>query len=540
MTPHRYRAPAVDGGLLEQPPLAEAPAVARRNADALSGWSHDFQGRDAQRLRAMARAQVLAEARTFHEEMGLDSPADPVQGSPLIATGHQPELFHPGVWVKNFAVASLSRAVSGTGLSIIVDNDVPKAPSIRVPQPVDGELTAPPLAFDDWIRDVPYEDLNVHNRELFESFEARTLERLDGLVPDPLIRSYWPKVLESNERVGWAFSRARHATEVEWGVRNWEVPQSRLCRTEAFHWFASHLLAHLPRFQAVHNAALDEYRELYGIRSTHHPVPALGRQGEWLEAPFWVWRQSEPRRKPLLARTIGDRTELRIGGEGDAFLELPLSENREACCAVDSLATLESKGIRLRTRALTTTMFARLLLGDLFLHGIGGAKYDELGDVVARRFFGFEPPTYLTLSLTSWLGLPQPEVAPEDYRRALWEIRDVHYNPDRSLPDGLESDPEVARWLALKAELIGAPQGTQKERLDRYRRFREVGQALRAHVERERSDRLERKAYVSRELRNRIVARSREFASVLHSESRLRERLLGATQIPPILKTDSA
>ena len=62
--------------------------------------------------------------------------------------------------------------------------------------------------------------------------------------------------------------------------------------------------------------------------------------------------------------------------------------------------------MRLRTRALTTTLFSRFLLGDLFIHGIGGAKYDELGDEIARRFFGIEPPGFLTVSMTLWLGLP--------------------------------------------------------------------------------------------------------------------------------------
>ena len=44
------------------------------------------------------------------------------------------------------------------------------------------------------------------------------------------------------------------------------------------------------------------------------------------------------------------------------------------------LAELSSRGIKLRTRALTTTLFARLVLSDMFLHGIGGAKYDQVTD----------------------------------------------------------------------------------------------------------------------------------------------------------------
>ena len=97
---------------------------------------------------------------------------------------------------------------------------------------------------------------------------------------------------------------------------------------------------------------------------------------------------------------------LRIAGEDEILVELPLSPDREACCAVERLHDLAARSIRLRTRALTTTMFCRFLLGDLFIHGIGGAKYDELGDAIARRFFGIEPPGFLTLSMTLWLGLP--------------------------------------------------------------------------------------------------------------------------------------
>ena len=63
---------------------------------------------------------------------------------------------------------------------------------------------------------------------------------------------------------------------------------------------------------------------------------------------------------------------------------------------------------------LTTTLFSRFLLGDLFIHGIGGAKYDELGDEIARRFFGIEPPGFLTVSMTLWLGLPSDPASPAD------------------------------------------------------------------------------------------------------------------------------
>jgi len=70
---------------------------------------------------------------------------------------------------------------------------------------------------------------------------------------------------------------------------------------------------------------------------------------------------------------------------------------------------LEAVGLKVRSRALTTTLFARVCLGDLFMHGLGGGKYDELTDDLIRRFFGLEPPGYLVLTGTLRLPLPRFE-----------------------------------------------------------------------------------------------------------------------------------
>src|SRR5262249_59771978 len=130
-------------------------------------------------------------------------------------------------------------------------------------------------------------------------------------------------------------------------------------------------------------------------------------------------------RRPLFVRQLASTIELRAGGDDAPFAEIPLGPDREACCAVEQLLTLPARRIRLRTRALTTTMFARLVLGDLFVHGIGGAKYDELGDEIDRAFFGFEPPAFLTLSMTLWLGPGVHPASPERLRGVEEAPRDL-------------------------------------------------------------------------------------------------------------------
>ena len=449
----------------------------------------------------------------------------------MVVTGHQPELFHPGVWVKNFAAAAIAGSRGGVGLNLIVDDDIPKSSSIRVPHAEGTRISAHRLEFDRWEGEAPYEDLPVHDESLFASFGDRVVERLGGLVDAPLIEAFWPRVAARNDGglpLGLRLALARRDVEASWGVSNLEIPVSRICQTEGFAWFACHLLAHLPRYRRVYNDALQEYRTLYGIRSKNHPVSALQQQGDWLEAPFWVWRAGRPRRRPLMARQGSKTMELRIAGEDEPFLELPLSADREACCAVDRLRELPATGIRLRTRALTTTMFSRCLLGDLFIHGIGGAKYDELGDAITGRFLGFEPPGFLTLSMTAWLGLAEHSTSPAALTALDRSIRSLIYNPDRHLPEPWTEDQRTL--IQAKRAAIGRDASTHAERIARFREIRRINEALEpAVLDRIAALRDDRRRVVQ-DLEANRVAHSREFAFVLYPAERIRDVMGGVEQ----------
>ena len=52
---------------------------------------------------------------------------------PFLLSGHQPELFHPGVWYKNFVLGSLARKLDGVGIHLLIDSDTCRSASIRVP-----------------------------------------------------------------------------------------------------------------------------------------------------------------------------------------------------------------------------------------------------------------------------------------------------------------------------------------------------------------------------------------------------------------------
>jgi hypothetical protein len=538
MEPHRLRAPSNDGALLAEPPLAEAGARLAANAARIAQWDHDFQGRRSSRLRAMARQQLFEQARRYLDGFGIARPDRLDPSAPLVVTGHQSELFHPGVWVKNFAAAAIARAEGGSALNLVVDNDILKSTSVRVPQPADGNrrLLVRPVEFDEWAGEVPFEELRVRDEALFATFAERVHGVLEGAVLDPVIDGFWPRAValrDRTDRLGLRFALARRALEGSWGIHNLEVPLSTLCETEAFLWFAAHLLAQLPRFQQIHNEALVRYRRHYKIRSTHHPVPALGVEGEWREAPFWVWRAEAPRRRPLLVRQGPRSMQLRARGDDEPLIELRLGPDREACCAVEELHSLQARRVRLRTRALTTTMFARYLLGDLFIHGVGGAKYDELGDAIAGAFFAIEPPSYLALSLTLWLDLGTDPASPERLAAIERRLRDLTYNPDRNLGPEELLDSASRAALDAKRQAIAHTAATRSERLSRFREIRGWNDALQGLVAPQREALLHERERLRAGLHRNALAHHREYAYVLHSEAHLRAAFARAVPTPP-------
>ena len=286
MKDHRLRAPSADGALLAVPPLDQVAAQFSQTAHRLATWDHDFQGRRAGRLRAQVHQEVIAASRQFLTSHGVDVPecrqARSTSTTPLVVTGHQPELFHPGVWVKNFATSALAKAHGGLGLNLIVDNDIPKSSWVRVPQIAGGKARIVRVDFDHWTGEAPFEDLPVHDEDVFASFGARALRVLGQSIADPILVDYWPRAVRRRDArvpLGLRLALARHEIEASWGACNLEIPLSHVCQSEGFFWFACHLLAQLPKFQEIHNQMLAQYRALYGIRSKNHPVAALGDAG---------------------------------------------------------------------------------------------------------------------------------------------------------------------------------------------------------------------------------------------------------------------
>ena len=438
-TKPRLHLPREHGSVLCSPELDTASEWIDLNHAMLSTEPCDVQGMPLLRLRDWTRDALLDEAVRFTSSMWNDDASSGMSRGPadtFVVTGHQPDLFHAGVWAKNFAAAALARRHDAVALNLIVDNDSLESVRLRVPV---GPRSIPHIeriAFDSDRSAQPWEEAAIVDHDLFRSFGARVSAILrENWSFAPLIDSCWSAAVRQSEttnRLCNCLTAVRVSVERELGFKSLELPMSRVCDSAPFRQFASHLLAHLPRVHSLYNAAVREYRHEHRLRSTSHPVPELASRDDWLEAPFWVWRAGDLHRDRPFVRRVGSQLELRDSRE--LLARWTQTEDGSAEATIATLANLARQGLRFRTRALTTTLFTRLCLADLFIHGIGGAKYDAMTDRLCEQLFGLTAPRFATVSATFHLPLgTASHVEGLTEQQLVHQLRDLRFNPDRHI-----------------------------------------------------------------------------------------------------------
>ena len=529
----RYRAPTADRSVLIDPPWSSVRELVDQNVTLRASSSgRELAGCSIAELSRRARAEVAAAARQYTAT--YRNVPESINSDRVFLAGHQPELFHPGVWAKNFALSRLADSTSGTAINLLVDSDTLKRTTIRVPTGSVQQPRVDEIQFDTPGPEIAYEQRTIADRTLWHSFGDRVRESLSPLVSNPLIADFWPYVLERSQHertIGACFAQARHQLEGDWGLRTLELPQSRVCLLESFTWFAAHLVSEAELFRTVHNQALRRYRRQYHIRSANHPVPELGADDNGIEVPFWLWTDENPRRRRAFVRQRQGAWELadRTGWS----CELP-ERSADLGRLVERLLELPSRGVKLRSRALATTMFARVFAGDLFIHGIGGAKYDELTDAIVRRFYGIEPPGFLVLSATLRLPIDRPEIGNDDLRTVNQRLREIEFHPERFLPEsrhaesvpGPNAEPRVIGDLLREKQRLIAESPTRETARKRCRAIRDINASLQVAMQVERSQTRSHRADVLQALVAEQVLAGREHSFCLYPASQLRNFLL--------------
>jgi hypothetical protein len=376
-SPARYadwKAPDEDGQLLIWPDVATLLRETRENQERLAS------------AQVLIQNLPLGELRLRQRRWIGHTPDD----QPLIATGHQTELDHPGVWVKDVLTNALAKTLGGQPWHFAVDTDSPKHLHLRWPG---GSM---PITDDPRLHTAPWTGLldgptPAHVTQLQAAFkEARADWDFEPMI-EPFLATLKRLAIEQPP-LSASLVNAIHQVDWSLGLRHHALPMSPLWACEPYLIFAHHLLARPAQFAADYNAALADYRKEQGIVAPGRPMPDLHVAADEVESPFWLDDLADASRQRLTLRRTSDGWRLRD------FTFVESSDGNAA--AAKLLGWLRQNNLRIAPRALTLTTFFRLLLADQFVHGIGGGRYDQVTDRLIASHFGIDPPRFSVTTAT--------------------------------------------------------------------------------------------------------------------------------------------
>ena len=376
----QWKAPAGDGEILVWPHAQDLIASIHDNHERLDAA-------DSVRIANIPLPELRRHHRNWIGHANHDQP--------LIATGHQIELSHSGVWAKNVLIHEVAAAVGGQAYHVAVDTDAPKHLHLRWP----GESL--PVTDDPRLANAAWAALLLAPTPRHLQRMTETLEKASRDWPfRPLTLSFLSNLrrltLESPELTP-SLTNAIHDVEWQLGLRHHALLASPIWQSPAYLAFAHHVLANADSFAHAYNAALADYRRASAIRNVGRPWPDLRVNPDDIEAPFWFDSLERQTRSRGHVVRRGNRFAINAH-DGDIFPLDPAADGRAA--AEGLVRFLAAKSLRLSPRAMTLTCFLRLFLADQFVHGIGGARYDQVTDHVIAEWFGLAPPAFSVTTAT--------------------------------------------------------------------------------------------------------------------------------------------
>jgi hypothetical protein len=309
----------------------------------------------------LARAKGLTEITAPTENQ--------TQVEKIVMTGHQPVIYHPGLLYKLEVSRRFSRDTGAVPVQVVIDTDEGDAGSISWPLVSAGNLEIKRASIgSDGGTDSLYSEQRVADGDtvtrvfdqIIEDLKTSGLEQVASRVVE--VKSAYvalagESLIAANSIVRWLFSDTAML----------EVPLSELLKVDEFKAVLEGFYSDAPRLVETYNATLDSYRKEHRISNAANPFPNMKIDQRGAEVP--LWRILKGTRSPVFNKS-----------------DLP--------------SPVEDDGGFLATRGSLTTLLLRAYCSDLFVHGLGGGKYDRFVEQFAKSYLGVTLPTFVVASRT--------------------------------------------------------------------------------------------------------------------------------------------
>jgi len=466
-----------------QPAFDSWISLAEKNVRLARKWQTCIASIPIGELRRVARDESVALACEFSRRMGvpLTDPGSKASDGLVVMCGAAPELYHPGIWSKVFMIQAFATRYNALAIDIVVDTDRFSGVSVQVPKVIDGQATGLDIVKLESSSSAEYFSASpVPEPDVLESYCADVDKALSALPDLGWRESFSAFRRELLDSAGMAsnlaelMTFARRRYEIASGNDYLELPVSMWAATSSFRLYAADIIVSADRYLTAHNDELAMYRASHGLRSAAQPLPDLKRIGDLCELPFWMLK--EGKRLPVFSRKAGKRVHLFAGEE---LIADELSD-------VDSISR-RLLSIPLAPKALALTIFARMLLADIFVHGTGGSRYDQIADRLMIRYYGIEPPEFAVVSVdANTTFVDELEILTDQLLQAKIALKRFRHHPETGIgiDCGVSADDlqEICALVQRKKDTVDAIQQTGAEKALLGRALKELNAEIAAKL----------------------------------------------------------
>ncbi len=481
-----------DNEVLFSPYPSQIYNIIKQNRKKINNYSFKVFGQPFALLRETYRQNLRRKAHHFTDklEAGEAGKVEKVAknysntSDYLVITGHQPEFYHPGIWIKNLFLSELIKQDKTGhifGINLNLDHDIvdplylycPALAEVNNNHEQGYSLNQIILSNDK--KNIPLQKKKIPTKKKLEGFLNEVKEKIKSLS-NPLIykrfsefcnhiwRAYELCTTEAEmNQLGIFLIASRRYYEESLQPAYYEIPFSFLQNNEEFLLFFLELVSNIESFALIYNQKLHQYRTLHKIRNKVNPIPDLQIAENRIETPFWVWQKGKnPERKKLfLIKEKNGTLSLDILS-GKRILLISSEKEKKGIILERLKKIIMQNKINISPRALIFTLFQRLFGADLFIHGIGGSKYDWITDQIIEDYFKVTPPEYFSVSATIPMDFKQTMENKKDLSLLQKKKRDIKHNPEKIITEANLSSEEEQQAQELIQEKMKLVQKIQK------------------------------------------------------------------------------
>lgn len=394
------------------------------------------------------RTELLNRARAYtHRILRADAPDG--GGTDIIGTGHQALWHHCGIWAKTLVAAQFARAVQAIHLHVVVDHDVCDTALVMPVRTSEGRWTSRRVEIEIRQRAVPLEMRDSPSAQQVEEFARMVAEQNSAAI----CTDVWRRAALHETGDKHRFRTISDLITYLHALLNRHLglsamlylPVSELSVSDTFVRFALSVMADAPRFARVYNEAVTACSRAKGRGRRIARYLMVDAEPGRTETPFWL-TGPDGHRQPLYV----SRQEKEMIGIVTANQELGMLDSTCSDGIGQLRRLLERHSYLLRPRAVTLTLFLRMTLVDWFVHGVGGADYELIGDYLFQRYYRRRPPHVAVATCTMMLPQDGSVSHHDGVVPAKHELRALRHHPERYIPEPLAKREPVATLVRRK------------------------------------------------------------------------------------------